>query len=114
MSSPPAVRLGGRLPRVCRVPAAARTLGDEAADFMAMVGKSPLPWQRDVLRAAMGVRNDGKWAAYEVAIWLARQNGKGMITEAQELFGAYMLRERKIVHSAHPVSYTHLTLPTSD
>src|SRR5258705_200927 len=32
---------------------------------------------------------------------LARQNGKGYITEAQELFGAYMLREKKIVHSAH-------------
>jgi len=68
---------------------------------MAQVGKAPLPWQRDVLRDAMGVRADGKWAAYEVAIWMARQNGKGLITEAQELFGAYMLREKKIVHSAH-------------
>jgi hypothetical protein len=68
---------------------------------MAQVGKAGLPWQRDVLRDAMGVRADGKWAAYEVAIWLARQNGKGWITEAQELFGAYILRERKIVHSAH-------------
>lgn len=66
-----------------------------------MVGRPPLPWQRDVLRGAMGVRRDGKWAAYEVAIWLARQNGKGYVTEALELFGAYMLRERKIVHSAH-------------
>jgi hypothetical protein len=68
---------------------------------MAMVGKTAMPWQRDTLRGAMGVRADGKWSAYEVAIWLARQNGKGFITEAQELFGAYILRERKIVHSAH-------------
>lgn len=68
---------------------------------MRMVGKEPLPWQREVLRGAMGVRADGKWAAYEVALWLSRQNGKGVITEAQELFGAYMLREQKIVHSAH-------------
>lgn len=68
---------------------------------MAMVGKPPLPWQREVLRGAMGLRADGKWAAYEVALWVARQNGKGLITEAQELFGAYMLREQKIVHSAH-------------
>lgn len=65
------------------------------------VGRPGLPWQCDVLRDAMGVRDDGKWAAYEVAIWLARQNGKGWVTEAQELFGAYMLREKKIVHSAH-------------
>lgn len=68
---------------------------------MDMVGRPGLPWQRDVLRDALGVRADGKWAAYEVAIWLARQNGKGWVTEAQELFGAYMLREKKIVHSAH-------------
>ena len=68
---------------------------------MAMVGKESLPWQREVLRGAMGIRADGKWAAYEVALWLARQNGKGYVTEAQELFGAYMLREKKIVHSAH-------------
>lgn len=68
---------------------------------MAQVGKPLLPWQREVLRGAMGVRKDGKWAAYEVAVWLARQNGKGVLTEAQELFGAYMLREHKIVHSAH-------------
>ena len=68
---------------------------------MAMVGKPPLPWQREVLRGAMGLRADGKWSAYEVAVWVARQNGKGLITEAQELFGAYMLREQKIVHSAH-------------
>lgn len=78
-----------------------RTLGDEAADFMEQVGKPLLPWQRDVVRGAMGLRADGKWAAYEVALWLARQNGKGVVTETQELFGAYMLREQKIVHSAH-------------
>lgn len=68
---------------------------------MDFVGRPGLPWQREVLNGALGVRADGKWAAYEVAIWLARQNGKGWITEAQELFGAYMLREKKIVHSAH-------------
>jgi len=68
---------------------------------MTMIGRPPLPWQHEVLRGAMGLRVDGKWAAYEVAIWLARQNGKGYVTEAQELFGAYMLREKKIVHSAH-------------
>ena len=68
---------------------------------MAQVGKPLLPWQREILRGAMGLRADGKWAAYEVAIWLARQNGKGVVTEAQELFGAYMLHEKKIVHSAH-------------
>jgi len=68
---------------------------------MEMVGKPLLPWQRSVIYDAMGLTAAGKWAAYEVAVWVARQNGKGVITETQELFGAYMLRERTIVHSAH-------------
>jgi hypothetical protein len=71
------------------------------ADFMAMVGKPPMEWQRRILREAFARRKDGKWAAYEVAVFVARQNGKGVITEAQELFGLYMLREQKVIHSAH-------------
>ena len=101
-SSLPAVRYGAQQPRVLNVPQGiVRTLGGEVADFMEMVGKPLLPWQRQVCDVAFALRSDGKWAAYEVAVWLARQNGKGVITEAQELFGAYMLRERKIIHSAH-------------
>ena len=80
---------------------AVRTLGPEVGDFMAEVGAPLLPWQQHVMDVAFGVRADGKWAAYEVAIWLARQNGKGRCTEAQELFGAYILREKMIIHSAH-------------
>lgn len=68
---------------------------------MRMVGAPLLPWQQHVMDVAFGVRADGKWAAYEVAIWVARQNGKGRCTEAQELFGAYILREKMIIHSAH-------------
>lgn len=96
------MRLGEQRPRVrCIPPGIVSTDGPRVADFMRMVGKPLLPWQRDVCDIAFARRADGKWAAYEVAVWLARQNGKGVITEAQELFGAYMLRERKIIHSAH-------------
>lgn len=68
---------------------------------MEMVGKPLLPWQRAVVRDAFGIRADGKWASYEVCLLEARQNGKGVLTETQELFGAYMLREEKTIHSAH-------------
>lgn len=102
MSSPPDARLGVQAPRVENLPhGAVKTLGPEVGDFMRMVGAPLLPWQQHVIDVAFGIRADGKWAAYEVAIWLSRQNGKGRCTEAQELFGAYMLRERKIIHSAH-------------
>lgn len=95
-------RFGAQRPRVANVPQGiVSTLGPEVADFMRMVGAPLLPWQEHVCDVAFAQRADGKWAAYEVAIWLARQNGKGRVTEAQELFGAYMLREKKIIHSAH-------------
>lgn len=102
MSSRLDVRRGAQTPRVENVPQGiVTTLGPKVTDFMRMVGAPLLPWQSHVIDAAFGVRADGKWAAYEVAVWCARQNGKGRITEAQELFGAYILREKKIIHSAH-------------
>jgi hypothetical protein len=46
-------------------------------------------------------RADGKWAAFEVGLNVARQNGKGSILEARELAGLFLLGERLIIHSAH-------------
>jgi hypothetical protein len=59
------------------------------------------PWQIDVLRAGLGEREDGKWAALEVALIVPRQNGKGAILEALELAGLFLFDERLILHSAH-------------
>lgn len=76
-------------------------MGDEAADLMAEVGKPLFPWQREILRDIFGRRADGKFAAFEVGLFVARQNGKGVIIEAMELYALYVLREELIVHSAH-------------
>lgn len=54
-----------------------------------------------MLRASLGQREDGKWAAFEVGLVVSRQNGKGAILEARELAGLFLLRERLIIHSAH-------------
>ena len=61
------------------------------------------PWQRDVLRDALQVRDKepNKWQSFEIGLVCARQNGKGAILEARELAGALLLGERLIVHSAH-------------
>lgn len=59
------------------------------------------PWQRLVLRTAMGERSDGKWAAREVGLVVPRQNGKGSVLEARELGGLFLLGERLITHTAH-------------
>jgi hypothetical protein len=61
------------------------------------------PWQR--VRAdsnSLGERADGKWAAFEVAEVIPRQNGKGSTLEGRELTGLFAIdEERLIIHSAH-------------
>lgn len=66
-----------------------------------MAGLDLDPWQEFVLVNALGERADGRWAAFEVGVEVARQNGKGGILEARELAGLFLLGERLIVHSAH-------------
>jgi hypothetical protein len=59
------------------------------------------PWEEFILVNSLGERPDGKWAAFEVGVDVARQNGKGSILEARELAGLFLLEERLIIHSAH-------------
>ena len=60
-----------------------------------------LPWQADLVTDALCMDEAGGWTSYEVVELLARQNGKGVPIEALELFGLFVLRETRIVHSAH-------------
>jgi phage terminase large subunit-like protein len=98
--SPVAVKSDAE-PRVCRYPRYAYSSGPDAVDLAAMAGLHLDPWQQLVLEHALGERPDGKWAAFEVAVIVARQNGKGSILEALELAGLFLFGERLILHSAH-------------
>jgi phage terminase large subunit-like protein len=75
--------------------------GDEAVELAASAGLILDPWQAYVLKHALAERADGKWAAFETAIVVGRQNGKGSVLEARELAGLFLLGERLILHSAH-------------
>jgi len=79
------------------------SLGDEAVQFAARAGLFLDPWQQDVLRGSLGVTPDGRWAARNVGLLVPRQNGKGSVLEARELFELFGMQGRKtlIVHSAH-------------
>ena len=61
------------------------------------------PWQEWVLDEALGRRADGKWSAFEVALIVARQNGKGAILEALSLAALFLddFGVNLILHSAH-------------
>jgi len=95
-------RVGSQAPRLRSVPHYIDdSVGREAVEFMAQIGRPLDEWQADPLVDSFGRREDGRWAAREIALLVPRQNGKGGFTEAEELFALFMLRERMILHSAH-------------
>lgn len=97
----PSVRAGVQLPRVESVPDYVSSSGVEAVELCAAFGIDLDPWQQHVLMASLGERADGGWAAFEVAVVVSRQNGKGEILLARQLAGLFLLGERLIMHSAH-------------
>jgi hypothetical protein len=95
------VLFGQQTPRISSVPQYSVSLGDEAIDFAAKAGLFLDPWQQMVLRESMGMVPGGKWAAPQVGLLVPRQNGKGAVLEALELFHMFALGTPLIVHSAH-------------
>ncbi len=88
-------------PRVFWVPECPDSLGDRAVAFSRRVGLTLDPEQELMLRSSVGMRADGKWQTREVGINVPRQNGKGEVLIARELFGLYELGEKLIIHTAH-------------
>lgn len=81
-----------------------RTRGLEAIELGEIVGVELDPWARNWLIDGLAVTGSGlheRWAAFEVAIELARQNGKSVGFHVRALAGLYLFRERLVVYSAH-------------
>ncbi len=95
-------RQGEQLPRLQHLPPhRATSSGDEVIALAESAGLYLDPWQKWCLQMALSERSDGQWSAFEVAIIVARQNGKGAILEALELAALFLFDMRLIVHSAH-------------
>lgn len=93
---------GAQTPRLHLVPEYVSSAGRDAIECAALAGLDLDPWQQLVLIGGMGERADGKWAAFEVAEEVPRQNGKGSVLEARELTGMFAIdEERLLIHSAH-------------
>lgn len=93
--------LGCQEPRICHVPECVTSAGEEAIELAALAGLVLDPWEALVLLRALGLRADGKWAAFEIGVDVPRQNGKGSILEVRELAGLFSFGERLLIHSAH-------------
>jgi phage terminase large subunit-like protein len=103
MSSPRgAALLGDQSPRLLSLPPFDDAdSGARAVRLAALAGMRLDPWQELVLEAGLR-RRGAKWAAFEVCLILARQNGKGTVLEALELAALFLLPDvRLILHSAH-------------
>ncbi|MDF2709300.1 MAG: Terminase [Nonomuraea muscovyensis] len=92
---------GWQEPPIEVVPPSASSAGQEAIDLAARAGLRLDPWQQHILRRGMGEKPDGSWAAFECCVNVPRQNGKGGVIEARELWGLFIGGERLILHSAH-------------
>jgi hypothetical protein len=94
-------RQGSQKPKLWTVPPEQSNAAAEAVELAKLVGLHLDPWQVLGLESIMGYQAGRKWAAFEAAIIVARQNGKGGILEARELYGLFIGGEMDIVHSAH-------------
>jgi len=77
------------------------TSGQDCVDLAAGYGVPLDNWQEDIVRRTMR-ECDGGWSASQVGLVVSRQNGKGQILLAVELFGLFELGEN-ILHTAHAV-----------
>lgn len=93
--------VGAQTPRILFRPPALSSAGADAVTLAASAGLHLDPWQQFALDVGLAERDDGKWAAFEVGLIVARQNGKGSILEARELAGLFLFDEQLILHSAH-------------
>jgi phage terminase large subunit-like protein len=104
ISAPPAL-VGEQVPRIRSVPPAVSSAGDEAIELAHRAGLHLYPWQQLVLRDALGETAAGRWAAFEVALVVPRQGGKGSVLEALELAALFLPDPDGppplILHSAH-------------
>jgi phage terminase large subunit-like protein len=92
---------GVRPPRFLVTPPAVTSAAEEAIELAASAGLILDPWQCQFLEAALGETAEGKWAAFECALIVPRQNGKGSVLEALELAGLFLFGEQLILHSSH-------------
>lgn len=102
MLAEPELLRGAQRPRLFTAPPTfLSSAGLEAVELAAHAGLDLMTWQQHILDVGLRERDDGQWSAFEVAVNLPRQNGKGGVIEARELAGLFLLGERLIIHSAH-------------
>jgi hypothetical protein len=92
---------GSQDPRILVTQIGSEEPGKRAVKLASKAGLKLDPWQQRVLRWALAEEVDGHLSSFEVGLIVPRQNGKGSVLEALELFWLFDTREKLILHSAH-------------
>jgi hypothetical protein len=97
------VKIGSQRPQILNLPSGhrANAQGLDAVELAAEAGLLLDDWQAWLLTESLSESTPGKWSAFEVAVVVPRQNGKGSLLEARQLAGLFNLREPLQVHTAH-------------
>lgn len=99
--------LGNHVPRIELIPPSVNMdAGESVIELAAFAGLHLKLWQQRVIRNACARRLNNTWAAFEVAVVVSRQNGKGSILEARELGGLFLFDEKLQLHSSHEFKTT--------
>jgi phage terminase large subunit-like protein len=98
--------VGAQRPVHSHLPVAAgtsgrRSYGVEAFELARLAGLTMDDWQTWFLTESLRFDTVGRWDAFESALIVPRQNGKGALLEARQLFGLFYLEEPLQVHTAH-------------
>jgi len=88
-------------PRVRSVPRSSGTAGDEAIALYELSGQVLDEWQKESVRDALAYAADGNWAAFEFALIVPRQNGKGEVLACIELAFIVLFDAKLVIHTAH-------------
>lgn len=83
------------------VPPSAASGGFEAVELAAASGLILDPWQAWSLEQILGEHDDGSTVAFEAAVIVSRQNGKGAVLEALALYWLFLEEVELVLWSAH-------------
>lgn len=95
--------IGDQRPRLEHVPTSInKAAGEDAIEAARKAGLYLDDWQQYVLINSMGRDKSDLWTTFELLLIVSRQNGKGSILEAREIFGLfYYPSDRLLIHTAH-------------
>jgi hypothetical protein len=95
--------IGDQRPRLYHIPTYSNLdVGVDAVEYAKQHGLVLDDWQDYSLVNMMARDADDLWTSFEVKLTVSRQNGKGSIYEARELFGLFCYpSDRLLIHTAH-------------